>query len=70
MKKIYDKIFELLDKHLDAFVILGGDFKACMSVNEYLKRVKTKQESYLTKYIKADNSTCEVMEVYKLMEAE
>jgi hypothetical protein len=35
MEKIYDKIFELLDKHL---VILGGDFNVCLSANESLNR--------------------------------
>jgi exonuclease III len=46
MMKVYDKIFELMDKHPDAFVVMG-DFNACMSGNDSLNRLGTKQESYL-----------------------
>jgi hypothetical protein len=42
MQKVYDNIFELLNKHPDAFIILGEDFNACMSVNDSLNRVNTK----------------------------
>jgi hypothetical protein len=45
MEKVYDKIIELLDKHPDAFVVMGGDFNACMSMNDSLNRLGTKQES-------------------------
>jgi exonuclease III len=62
MEKVHDQIFELLYKHPDAFVIMGGDFNVCMSENDSLNRVTTKQDYYLTDYIKANNSTCEVME--------
>jgi exonuclease III len=34
MEKDDDKIFELMDKHPDAFVVIGGDFNACMSEND------------------------------------
>ncbi len=36
----------------------------CMSVNDSLNRVKNKQASYPTEFIKANNSTCEVMKLY------
>ena len=70
MEKVYDKIFEFLDKHPDAFVIMGGDLNACMAENDSLNRVKTKQESYLTDYIAANNSTCEIIDAYRSMEAD
>jgi hypothetical protein len=42
MEKVYDKNFEFLDKHPDAFIIKGCDFNVCMSDNGSLNRVKTK----------------------------
>jgi hypothetical protein len=70
MEKVYDKIFELLDKHPDAFVVMGGDFNACMSSNDYLNRLGTKQESNLAAMIKSINSICEITDVYRSVEAE
>ena len=40
MEMVYDKIFEIVDRHTDAFLILGGDFNACMSDNDSLNRNK------------------------------
>ena len=31
IEQIYDKIFEVMVKHPDSFVILGGDFNVCLS---------------------------------------
>ena len=70
MEKVYDKIFELLDKHPDAFVILGGDFNACMSDNDSLNRVKSKHETNFTEQIKANNNICEIIDAYRSMEPE
>jgi hypothetical protein len=53
-----DNIFELLDQHPVLFVTLKGNFNACMSVNDSLERVKTKQESDLIELVRANNSTC------------
>jgi hypothetical protein len=52
MKMVYDKIFEILDKHPDEFDTLVVDFNACVPVSDSLNRLKTKQESYLTEFIK------------------
>ncbi len=41
-----------------------------MFVKDSLNQVKTVQESYLMEFIKANNSTCEIMDVYRSMEAE
>ena len=62
MEKVYVKVLELLDKHPDAYVIIEGDFNASRSEIESLNRLKTKLESYLIDYIRANNSTCEVMD--------
>ncbi len=62
MEKVSDKIFELLDKHPAAFVIVGGDFNVFVSDN--------KQELHLTDYTKANSSTCEVMDAFRSMEAD
>jgi hypothetical protein len=51
-------------------VILGGDFNACMSDNDSLNRVKSKNELNFTEYIKANNSTCEIVDAYRSMEQE
>ena len=64
MENVYDKIYELLDKHPDSFVVLGGDFNACMSEEDYLNRNKTRCETKLTDYIKANNKTCGIMDSY------
>jgi exonuclease III len=34
LEKVYDKIFDLLNKYPEAFVIIGGDFNVCMSEND------------------------------------
>ena len=34
MENVYDKIYEIMDRHTDAFLILGGGFNACMSEND------------------------------------
>ncbi len=65
-----DEIFELLIKYPDAFVIMGGDFYACMSRNDSLNRLKTKLGSHLTDVIKANNRTSEIMDVYRSVESE
>jgi hypothetical protein len=39
--------FELLNKHPDALVILGGDFNTCKPLHDSLNRIKTKEKSYL-----------------------
>jgi hypothetical protein len=70
IKKVYSKILEILDKHPDAFVIMGDAFNAYMSVNDSLIGIKTKQESYLTDYIMANNRTCGVMDVYRFIAAD
>jgi hypothetical protein len=41
-----------------------------MSVNDSLNRVKTKREPYLTEFLKANISNCEIIDVYRSMEAE
>ena len=30
MESVYDKIYDVMDRHGDAFLILGGDFNACI----------------------------------------
>ena len=30
MESAYDKIYEIMDNHTDAFLILGGDFNECI----------------------------------------
>ena len=30
MVSVYDKVYEIMDSHPDAFLIMGGDFNACM----------------------------------------
>ena len=57
-----------MDRHTDAFVVLGGDFNACMSHNDSLNRAGSVNESVLTDYIKANNSTCEIMDAYRTIE--
>ena len=33
MGTVYDKLFEIMDRHEDAFIVMGGDFNACMDAN-------------------------------------
>ena len=57
----YDKIFEILDKHQDAFLIMGGDMNVCMSEEEdSLNRNKSESEKRLTEYIRINNEKCEI----------
>jgi hypothetical protein len=59
-----------MDKHLDAFVVMGGNFNTCVSEKDSLNRLKTKQESYLTDVIKSNNRACEKMDFYRSIEIE
>jgi hypothetical protein len=68
MEKVYGKIFELLDKHPDAFVVMEGDFNSCMSRNDSVNRLGTKLESTLAAMIKSNNNICEITDVYRSME--
>ena len=61
----YDKINELMDRHEDAFMILGGDSNAWMRVNDTLNRCTTANEVIFADYIRSNNSTCEVMDTYR-----
>ena len=70
MEKVYDEIYRLLDKHPDSFVVLGGDFNACMEDNDSLNRNKSASESRLTEYIKINNKTCGLEDAYRTLEKE
>ena len=34
MEGVYGKVFEILDRHSDAFLVMGGDFNVCMNKEE------------------------------------
>ena len=68
MEGVYDKIYEVMDRHDDAFVVLAGDFNACMSPGDSMNRVGSVNESIFTDYVKSNNSTCEIMDAYSSME--
>jgi hypothetical protein len=66
MEMVYDKIYEIMDRHTDAFLIMGGDFNACMVKEEdSINRAKTINECHLTDYIKVNNETCEIVDAYR-----
>ena len=48
MEGVYDKIYDVMDRHGDAFLILGGDFNACMSDNDSLNRSSSVNEREFT----------------------
>ena len=55
MGTVYDKIYELMDKHEDAILIIRGDFNACMIANEdSINRNTSLNEEKLTDYIKVN----------------
>ena len=58
----------MMDRHPDAFLILGGDFNVCMSNNDSLNRMGTVNEKILTDFTKSNSITCEVMVSYRSME--
>ena len=70
IEKVYDKIFELKDDHPDAFVILGGDFNVCLTENDSLNWLKTRQEKLVTDYITSSNATANLIDTYRSMEEE
>ena len=65
MDGVYDRINDLMDRHPDAFLVLGGDFNACMSDNDSLNRIGTANEKIITGYFKSNNITCEVLDSLK-----
>jgi exonuclease III len=69
MGKVYDKIFELMDKHPDAFLIMGGDFNACMSDGDSINRLSSRHETNLTNFIKSNNDNCDLLDAYRSVES-
>ena len=55
-----------MDKHTDAFLIVGGDFNACMVADsDSLFRNKPNSESHLTDFIITNNETCNIVDAYR-----
>ena len=53
METGYDKIYELMDRLEDAFLIIGGDFIACVIASQdYINRNKSLNEEKLTDFYK------------------
>jgi exonuclease III len=66
IESVYDKLYEVMDRHEDGFLIMGGDFNACMDTSlDSLNRTKTVSECRLTDFIKANNETCEIEDSYR-----
>ena len=56
-----------MDDHEDAFLIMGGDFNACMNMNaDSLNRIKSENEIKLTDFIHSNNDTCEIKDSYRV----
>jgi exonuclease III len=70
MESVYDKIYEIMDRHPDAFLIMGGDLNACMTEKDFLDRNYPQSEILLMDYIKANNNTCEIEDAYRSKESE
>ena len=59
-------VYEVMDKHSDAFLIMAGDFNSCMNADtDSLNRNKALSEHTLTDYIKSNNGTCEIADAYR-----
>ena len=57
---------EILNYYNLQFLIIVGDFNACMiSSEDSINRNKSLNEEKLTDYIKANNDTCEVVDAYR-----
>ena len=66
MRTVYDTLYQVMDYHADAFLIMGGDFNACMNVEtDSLNIVKSDNESKFTDYIKSNNETCEIADAFR-----
>jgi exonuclease III len=66
MEGVYVKLYEVMDRHVDAFLIMGGDFNACMNLGvDSLNRNKSLSENRLTDFIKANNDTCGIVDSYR-----
>jgi exonuclease III len=70
IESVYDKIYEVMDRHPDAFLILGGDLNACMTEKDFLNRNYPQSEVILMDYIKANNNTCEIVDAYRCLKSE
>ena len=67
IESVYDKLYEIMDRHTDAFLIMGGDFNMCMDKDtDSINRDKSVNECMLTDYIRANNDKCEIVDSYKL----
>ena len=56
MGGVCDKIFECINRHPTAFVMIGGDCNNCMLENDLLYSLSSGQEFKLIKYSKTPKS--------------
>ena len=68
MEKVYDKIYELMDNHPDAFLVMGGDFNACLSEGDSINRLSSRHETTLSDFIKSNNLNCDLLDAYRSVE--
>ncbi len=64
---VYTKILDILNSFPDCFIVLGGDFNACMTEKDYLNRNKLKPELELTTLITQLNKTCSLTDSYRYL---
>ena len=48
MESVYARLYEVMDRHEDAFLVLGGDFNACMSPGNSINVI---WRAYLCRYL-------------------
>ena len=55
-ESVYDKLYDVMDRHADAFLIMGGgDFNACFNAEQdSINRHKSINDTKLTDYIKTN----------------
>ena len=68
MRKVDDKIYELMDKHPYPFLIMGGDFNACMSDGDSINRLSYRHEVCHANFIKSNNINCDLLDAYMSIE--
>ncbi len=62
---VYTKILEILNSYPDVAVIVGDDFNACMTNQDFLNRNKLTPEITLTNSNKHLNDTCSLIDSYR-----
>jgi hypothetical protein len=70
IEEVYLKIHDILNVHADCQVVVAGDVNLCMTKEDSLNRIWSKDESILADTIIQNNKTCSLIDSYRMLNAD